>query len=177
MQRRPIPQILTLTAIAGLTLLTTAASAWARPAYLTADQQNATINVRSTPDTTADIVTSGKVGTPIEVLRQVAPPDQDYAWAYVKLGQSQGWIRANYVDYGDDRKTYGTLYGQSLNDRINVRSGPSTTGKIVREGLPGDMVQVLRTLKGDGGYNWHSLLFADGTKGWVREDLIIIWTD
>ncbi len=173
----PIRQFVTITTIVGLTLVASTATALARPAYLMADQQNATINVRSTPDTTADIVTSGKVGTPIEVLRQVAPPDQDYAWAYVKLGQSQGWIRANYIEYDADRKIYGTLYGQTLNDRMNVRSAPSTTGKIVREGLPGDMVQVLRTLKGDGGYNWHSLLFADGTKGWVREDLIIIWTD
>jgi SH3-like domain-containing protein len=175
--QQSIRQFITITTIAGLSLLASAATALARPAYLMADQPNATINVRSTPDTNAEVVTSGKVGTPIAVLRQVAPPDQDYAWVYAQVGKAKGWIRANYIEYATERKVYGTLYGKSLADRINVRSGPTTQGKIVREGLPGDMVQVIRTLKGDGGYNWHSLQFADGAKGWVREDLMIIWTE
>jgi SH3-like domain-containing protein len=151
--------------------------AFARPAVMIAEDSNATINVRSQPDTYAKTVTTGRVGQQIEVLRQVAPPDQDYAWVYAKVGKEQGWIHAAYIEYAAERKAYGTLYGQSLADRINVRSGPSTKGKILREGLPGDMVQVLRTLKGDGGYKWHSIQFADGSKGWVREDLMIIWSD
>jgi SH3-like domain-containing protein len=172
-----ICQVSTTFAITAISLLTPAVSTLARPASITAQEQNASVNVRSAPDTYAKIVTSGKPGTPIEVLRQVAPPDQDYAWVYAKVGKSTGWIHAEYIEYNSEDKTYGTLYGQSLDARINVRSAPSIQGKILQEGLPGDMVQVLRTLKGDGGYQWHSIQYADGSKGWVREDLIIIWED
>jgi SH3-like domain-containing protein len=167
----------TIIALAGAICFGSTLPAFARPAVITAEDSKATINVRSQPNTYAKTVTTGRVGTAIEVLRQIAPPDQDYAWVYAKVGQEEGWIHAAFIEYAVERKTYGTLYGHSLAGRINVRSGPSTKGKILREGLPGDMVQVLRTLKGDGGYKWHSIQYADSSKGWIREDLIMIWSD
>lgn len=165
------------------TLATIAATAWisapalARPANLIAEDANAQINIRSNPNTRAKAIHSGRVGNPVEVLRQIVPEKENYAWSYVRFKNSgvEGWVRVDFIQYSDSRDVYASLMGSSNHDRINLRSAPSTQGRVLHYGLSGDVVKILRDSKGDGGYTWHYVEFPSGVKGWVRSDLVQIW--
>ncbi|MEB3293677.1 MAG: SH3 domain-containing protein [Synechococcales bacterium] len=165
------------------TLATLAATAFisspalARPATLIAEDANARINIRSNPTTQAKALHSGRVGNSVEVLRQIVPKNENYAWSYVRFKNSgvEGWVRIDFIQYSDSRDTYASLMGGSNDDRINLRSAPSTQGRVLHYGLSGDVVKVVRESKGDGSYVWHYVEFPSGAQGWVRSDLIQIW--
>jgi uncharacterized protein YgiM (DUF1202 family) len=154
-------------------------AAWARPAVLRADDRDAQIHLRSAPTTQSQSTQLAQVGDRIEVLRRVTPPTEDYAWDYVRFlgGGQQGWIRADLIEFVRSPAVYGNLYSNSFDARINIRSAPSTQGRILQQRLPGELVQVVRTLQGDGGYDWHYVKFPSGAEGWVREDVLMIWDD
>jgi len=142
---------------------------FARPATLTATP-GSQINVRSAPTTTATSPHYGLVGDRVEVLRTtVQDGDQ---WNFVKFASgAQGWIRADFMRYLDQDAAYGVLTGNP-DDRINIRSAPSTAAASPSYGLAGDVVKVLDQTTGKDGYVWHYVQFPSGAKGWVRGDLI-----
>lgn len=152
---------------------------WARPAVLRADSRDAQIHLRSAPTNQSKSTDLAQVGDRVEVLRRVTPPTEDYAWDYVRFlsGGQQGWIRADLIEFVRSPTIYGNLYSNSFDARINIRSAPSIQGRILHQGLPGELVQVVRALRGDGGHNWHYVEFPSGLEGWVREDVLIIWED
>ena len=70
-----------------------------RTAYLTAQTQEAQINVRSQPTTQSDSLGFGLSGNEVELLR-LAEGEGGYSWYYLKIVESQteGWIRGDFID-------------------------------------------------------------------------------
>ncbi|MGI0492035.1 SH3 domain-containing protein [Alkalinema pantanalense CENA528] len=164
-----------LVAIAGA--LVVALPSWAKPATLTAQDANAQINLRSGPAVTAKAIGSGYFGDRVEVLRQRWLNEGTEQWFYLRFATTgkEGWVRSDFVQFSDSADQYGALSSSDPNDRINLRSAPSTAGRVMHYGLSGDVVKVIRELQGDNGYTWHYVEFPSGAKGWVRGDLLIVW--
>ena len=70
-----------------------------RTAYLTAQTEEAQINVRSQPTTQSESLGSGLSGNEVELLR-LAEGEGGYSWYYLKIAESQteGWIRGDFID-------------------------------------------------------------------------------
>jgi hypothetical protein len=67
-----------------------------------------------------------------------------------------------------------SLTSRDPNARINVRSEPSTRSSSPHYGLPGDGVQVLRTVQGQDGWTWYFVRFNESkATGWIRSDFVV----
>lgn len=58
---------------------------------------------------------------------------------------------------------------------VNIRSGPSLSNSVIRQGRRGDTVQILGQSKPSGeSFTWYRVKFGSGQNdiGWVREDVI-----
>lgn len=148
-----------------------AVPALARPATLIARESGSRINVRSQPTVTATAPHYGLAGDRVVVTRAVMGRD-NYQWNYVKFPSgAAGWVRGDFVSYASDDAEFGIL-GGNLGDRINVRSGPSTSASSPHFGVQGDVVQLLKQTRGRDGYTWQFVQFPSGAQGWVRGDLV-----
>lgn len=69
------------------------------------------------------------------------------------------------------------LVARNPRTHINVRSQPSVHARSPHYGLPGDPVEVIRTVYGKDGYRWHYVQFHhSGATGWIRADLVRVLT-
>ena len=70
-----------------------------RKAYLSAQSQEAQINVRSQPTTESESLGFGLSGNEVELLR-LAEGEGGFSWYYLKIAESQteGWIRGDFID-------------------------------------------------------------------------------
>lgn len=75
--------------LAGLTLLATAAAAFAAPAVVTGN-----VNVRSGPGTGYNVVDTLRRGEPVDVQQCQG------SWCYVEKSGPDGWISSNYLARG-----------------------------------------------------------------------------
>ena len=118
-------------------------------------------------------------------------PGPEGVWFKVRFDSGvEGWVPetvvrsrigekpAPPVDDGQPRDIdtvpkYTELLG-SNGERINVRSGPSTSADSPHYGIAGDPVQILGNARGPQGYDWYRVVFESGAEGWVREDLILL---
>ncbi|MGD1866605.1 MAG: protein kinase [Phormidesmis sp.] len=118
-------------------------------------------------------------------------PGPDGIWYKVRFDSgTEGWVPESVVRSGvgvaptppvdpgqprdlDTVPKYTELLGSS-GERINVRSGPSTSADSPHFGLAGDPVQILSNARGPQGYDWYRVAFESGAEGWVREDLILL---
>jgi SH3-like domain-containing protein len=155
------------------TITLSALPSFARPATIDYEA-----NIRVAPSMYSDRVDGLPSGTPLEVLRILPDTDsntQSY-WYYVRsTGQlrTEGWVTSSLVRFQPSNQQYGTLTGDA-GDVINIRSGPTTQSRVLHTGVRGDLVRVGRS-RYDGADLWHSVTFANGSAGWVREDLINVW--
>lgn len=63
----------------------------------------------------------------------------------------------------------------STSNIVNIRSGPSLSNSVIRQGRKGDTVQILGKTKPSGdSFSWYKVKFGSGQNdiGWVREDVI-----
>jgi Bacterial SH3 domain len=136
-------------------------------------------NVRSAASLQANILDGLPVGTNVEVLNITFEPKRGDYWYYLRSTgnlKTEGWVRSNLVNFNSTRETYGTLSGDR-GDVINIRSAPTTQGKVLHTGVTGDLVTVGRAMTGDGGKRWYNVTYPNRSAGWVREDLISIAGD
>jgi Bacterial SH3 domain len=159
-------------------LMTSALPGVARPGTIGSEA-----NLRSAASLEANVLEGLPVGTNVEVLNIFQEPQryqqQQHSWYYLRANgriQSEGWVRSELVNFGSTREAYGTLSGDR-DDVINIRSAPTTQGKVQHTGIAGDLVTVGRSMQGDGGKRWFYVTFPNRSAGWVREDLISIWGD
>jgi uncharacterized protein YgiM (DUF1202 family) len=141
-------------------------------------------NVRSDASFQADVLDGLPVGTNVEVLKVVTDPERGEYWYYLRSTgnlKTQGWVRSDLVRFKSNSQTYGTLAGEA-GDVINIRSKPSTQGKVLHTGVLGDLVTVgestslpLSDPRGRMNYHWHYVTYPSGAAGWVRSDLIDLW--
>jgi hypothetical protein len=140
-------------------------------------------NVRSAASLEARVLDGLPVGTNVEVLNIFQEPEryqqQQHTWYYLRSSgriKTEGWVRRELVNFGSTSESYGTL-SADLDDVINIRSAPTTQGKILHTGVTGDLVTVGRAMTGDGGKRWYHVTYPNRSAGWVREDLISIAGD
>jgi SH3-like domain-containing protein len=177
---RPFTSRFTLASIAiGLatlgTIVTSSLPAIARPATLTTEDANGRVNVRSAASVKSSVLETLKTGGGIEVLN-IVQVKGDY-WYYVRSdieGTAEGWVNSNFVRFKSSDQRFATLKG-SRDERINVRSGPTTNSRATHYGLSGDLVSVGRLVRGDEGERWYYVTFPNQSSGWVRSDLLSIW--
>ena len=152
-------------------LMAAALPGMARPGTI-----NYPINVRSGPSSLTERVDGLPEGTPVEVLRLVRGERGSY-WYYVRSTgdlRTEGWVDGFYVPFRSSSRTYGSLSGDS-DDVINLRSDPSLNSEVLNTGLPGDIVTVGESRRGEAGYYWYYVTYPNQSAGWVRGDLISIW--
>lgn len=150
----------------------------ARPG--TIDSPHFGVNLRSSPSAQSTVLDALPDRTPVEILRIINQPDRTGGvnWYYVRSTgrlKTEGWIRDGYLRFQSSNQIYGTLAVQQSYDVINIRSAPSTQGRVLHTGAFGDLVMVGRSARGEGGYRWYYITYPNQAAGWVREDLISIW--
>ena len=94
---------LLVSGLAGLTLLVTAATAFAAPAVATSN-----VNVRSGPGTGYSVVDSLRRGEPVDVQQCRG------SWCYVEKRGPDGWVSANYLERGGRGGGYAVNPGVTL---------------------------------------------------------------
>jgi SH3-like domain-containing protein len=113
-------------------------------------------NVRSGPGTQYDVLWQAEQYTPIEVINR----DQTGSWLYFKdFEGTKAWVSKNLVE-----KIDSVIVKQ---DRVNIRSGPSTNEHIVFRAEKGVPFRVLQR-KGE----WLQIQHADGETGWMHQMLV-----
>jgi Bacterial SH3 domain len=155
-------------------LIASALPGVARPATIMIEA-----NVRSAASLQATVLDGLPVGTNVEVLNITFEPKRGDYWYYLRsIGnlKTEGWVRSNLVNFNSTSEGYGTL-SADRGDAINIRSAPTTQGKVLHTGITGDLVTVGRSMKGDGGKRWFYVTYPNRSAGWVREDLISIAGD
>ncbi|MDZ7962318.1 MAG: SH3 domain-containing protein [Aulosira sp. DedQUE10] len=153
------------------TLMTVVLPAMARPATLTSRS-----NLRTSASLTATVEEVLPSGSNVEVMNITGGDDGNY-WYYVQPtveGTASGWIRSDLVSFQPSKKRYATISGER-GYKINVRSSPNLTSKVLHNGLSGDLVTVEDSYQKAGEYRWYRIKFPSNITGWVREDLLSIW--
>lgn len=147
----------------------------ARPAIISTEDEYSKVNIRAAASTRSSILQQLSDGTAVEVLNIFRAEDGIY-WYYLKDERSrlEGWVHGGFVRFRPSDRSYATLNGDR-NDKINVRSGPGQKNSIAHYGLVGDLVLVERDTMGDDGYRWYYVEFPSQAKGWIRQDLLLIW--
>lgn len=65
------------------------------------------------------------------------------------------------------------LKAKETGSRINVRSAPNIQSIAPHYGLDGDRIDTLKQVKGEDGYTWYYVRFANSkAEGWVRGDFV-----
>lgn len=113
------------------------------------------LNVRSAASLNASIVTQVKKNQTVTVL------DQKSGWAKIQSGNKTGWVKASYLSI--KQVTAASLKTAKVNaSSLNVRTTPSTTGKVVMSMKKNAIVTIVKTQNG-----W-SQVSASGKTGWVN---------
>ena len=120
-----------------------------------------TVNMRSGPSTSHEIVKSLAAGTSVEVVEQ-----QTNGWSSVRHGGTSGFIRSDLLTSGTGGSssviaTLRTVTG------VNFRTGPSTDDDIIRLLPVNTSVDVLENLS-----NGWSRVRHNNTEGFIRSDLL-----
>jgi uncharacterized protein YgiM (DUF1202 family) len=129
-----------------------------------------TLNVRKSPSTAADCVTSVKRGQKVTVTAF-----SDDRWCRVNLpGGKTGWVREEYLTFArpagarsGSSGSGGAAAGWVEPTVINVRQKPDIGADVVRQ-LPQGTKLFVTAREGA----WRKVHTLGGTQGWVRVDLL-----
>lgn len=120
-----------------------------------------TLNVRSGPSTTQSIVTKVYKNNTVTILETKGD------WYKIKLANGKlGWVSKAFVSTTNTstQAPIITKTGIVTANTLNVRSGPSTTQKIVTKAYKNNIVTIVET-KGD----WYKVNLSNGHSGWVSK--------
>lgn len=54
----------------------------------------------------------------------------------------------------------------------NIRSGATTSDRVLYRGIPGDRVRIIGTSRNSDGHPWYQVLLPDGGTGWIAGQLV-----
>ncbi len=146
------------------------------------------IDVYEQPSFSAAAPSYGVPGDRVLATGETVRAETGLVWYRVRFDSGiEGWIPESNIisnspapsvsqpptptDILSSAPKFTTLSG-AADERIDVRSSPSTTAGSPHYGLGGDPVQILDAVRGNDGYNWYRVAFESGAEGWVREDFI-----
>lgn len=118
------------------------------------------VNVRADAHTAAAVVERMNKGNGCEWYA-----DDGWGWSKVKVRTTIGWVSNKYLD-----KPGLSLYkvGESTGDRVNIRSGPGTSYKVLRQVNKGNLFDIICILPGTG---WYQVDVA-GTVGYISSQYV-----
>ncbi|AZB44403.1 N-acetylmuramoyl-L-alanine amidase [Bacillus sp. FJAT-42376] len=113
------------------------------------------LNVRSAASINSSIVMQVKHNQAVHIL------DQKSGWTKIQSGKKTGWVKSSYLNV--KQVTAAALKTAKVNaSSLNVRSTPSTSGKVVMTLKRNASVTLMKTQNG-----W-SQVSASGKTGWVN---------
>lgn len=117
------------------------------------------LNVRQSPDLSANILTKLSKGTTVNVISDSGD------WYNINYNEVNGWVFSKYLDIKDRSFETGTING----DSVNVRKEPNLTSSKIAKLNKGEQVDVYEK-SGD----WYKVKLTDGKNGWVFSQYIIV---
>jgi SH3-like domain-containing protein len=119
--------------------------------------KGSTVNMRTGPTTSSEVMWELKRGYPLKVVQRKG------RWVKVTdFEGDQGWVARS-------------LMGNSphfvvKSKTANMRNGPGTQHRIVGKAAYGDLLRTLSKRSG-----WAQVQTASGTKGWISQKLLWGW--
>lgn len=150
-------------AIVGLFLSTTAALAYESSATVS-------LNVRSGPGTSYQVVDTLYAGEPVEVTECASN-----GWCYIEHSGPGGWVSSKYLSTTASSGTETTAdlpASFAAKTALNVRSGPGASYNVVDVLYSGEVVKVTKCVSNGWCYIEHS-----GPDGWVSSNYLKPATD
>ncbi|MBT9830304.1 SH3 domain-containing protein [Clostridium baratii] len=121
------------------------------------------LNIRSTPSTSANIIGSLAHGTSVSIL------DKSGDWYKISYNGKIGYIKGEFLNLGSaEGATTGTIRLQDSSSSLNMRSGPSTNSNVVGSLAHGTVVNILGTSG-----QWYKISY-NGKVGYVRGDYLTL---
>ncbi|WP_269051927.1 N-acetylmuramoyl-L-alanine amidase [Sporosarcina sp. G11-34] len=142
-----------------LTMLLNAPVADAKKQSVAIDSKS--LNVRSGPGLTYDVIGSLKKGERVEIISVSGD------WLQLSAENGSGWI-ASWLTTSGDKANTGTTNSTIVSrvDSLNIRTSPSVSSAILGKMNAGDEA-IMTVHDGD----WAQVI-VNGTKGWVHTDYI-----
>ncbi len=140
------------------------------------------VNIRRSPSVNGTLVTQAMSNAPVILLSERSIEADGYQWNKIRLEDGQtGWIAndfllaskttSNMVAPGASVPTPAaskTRYAYVTGTGVNIRSSPTTDGKIVNQlSSPTRVVMLNDAPVKAGGYVWQHIQADDGSKGWL----------
>lgn len=153
--------------------------------------KSSNVNIRRSPSVNGTLVTQGMLNAPVILLSQRSIEADGYQWSKIRLEDGQtGWIANDFLMASKTTSRViapgasvpaprasvpapkpvasKTRYAYITGTGINLRSAPSTDGKIVSQvSRPSRVVMLNDAPVKAGGYVWQHIQVSDGTKGWL----------
>lgn len=119
--------------------------------------KGSTLNMRSGPGTQNAVIWELKRGYPLQVIKRQGQ------WLNVRDFEGDtGWVSASLTE----RTPHHVVKSRVA----NVRSSPSTQGRIVGKAAYGDLVRTRETRAG-----WVRIERSNGPNGWISKNLLWGW--
>ena len=120
------------------------------------------VNVRAEAHTAAKVLTQAGKGNCL-----VWYADDGWGWSKIKCGTITGWMSNKYLD-----KAGLSPYkvGECTGNTVNIRSGPGTSYKVLRQVNKGNLFDIICILPGTG---WYQVDVA-GTIGYISSKYVKI---
>lgn len=117
------------------------------------------LNIRSGPGLTYDVIGSLKKGEPIKIL---ATSDE---WVQINYGTGTGWIASWLITTNAETSKKPSIVVSRV-DRLNIRSGPSIGSSILGRMNAGDEAKMI-----DQNGSWTQIVI-NNTTGWIHSEYI-----
>jgi len=118
------------------------------------------LNVRTSPDLSAEILTRLPKGIKVKVLGESGD------WYNISYEEITGWVFGQYLSFEDKPIGVGIINGRN----VNVRSTPEiTSDNVITQADSGDTFDVYEC-SGD----WYRIQLSGQKFGWVFKDYIIV---
>ncbi|MFD1927331.1 SH3 domain-containing protein [Sporosarcina siberiensis] len=117
------------------------------------------LNIRSGPGLTYDVIGTSKRGESLTIL---ATSDE---WIQIKHGNGTGWIASWLVTMNTTASKKSSLVVSRV-DRLNIRSGPSVGSSILGRMNAGDEAKMI-----DQNGSWTQIII-NNTTGWIHSEYI-----
>ena len=125
------------------------------------------LNLRETPDTDAKVLGTCFRGGGGTILKQ------KNGWTKIRSGELEGWLKDDYLVFGDDikplAKELGLYIATVSTQTLHVREEPSTDSAIVGLAAAEDYYPVLSQETG-----WVKIQLSVDTSGYVSSDYVTI---
>ncbi len=118
------------------------------------------VNIRTNPNTDADVVAVVAEGESVLIL------SQEGEWFWVSYGNINGFIHSDYVSMETDG-TADLGYGMVTSEAVNIRAEADEESDVVDCLSEEDVVSIVGLVDG-----WYQVELTDGTEGYIRSDLV-----